>query len=227
MSEEALKFVPDDLSLGTQLFFLALTEMQLDKLASASLYLDKCALTHWTDAKRNRFLYLYAGGKLLQRQGQHLAAATKFTEAAALSPDNAYCYFKRAWCYKVRTRYIMLRFATLITLLLCFRLLATLFGRGRTSSAPRPCGRWTRTSRWTTGAYRGCSTWSSVRSQTSWSHSCHSCPCRDWHPSEGDEQQKAAGISCACCVVIVQTHQVLRFMILEEKLVQRTFSQIK
>eukprot|EP01034_Spumella_vulgaris_P021885 gene21885-27961_t len=99
-SEDALKFVPDDLSLGTQLYFLALSQIQLQKYHLADIHLQKCAETHWVDAKHNKFLYLYTSGKLCQSQGQHLAAIDKFTAAMALTPNNPYCHFKRAWSFK-------------------------------------------------------------------------------------------------------------------------------
>jgi hypothetical protein len=100
-SEDSLKFVPDDLSLGTQLYFLALSQIQLQKFQLADIHLQKCAETHWVDAKHNKFLYLYTSGKLCQSQGQHVAAIDKFTAAMALTPNNPYCHFKRAWSYKV------------------------------------------------------------------------------------------------------------------------------
>lgn len=112
VGEDALKFVPDDLSLGTQLFFLALSQMQLENLTAAAENLEKCAQTHWTDANHNKFLYLYTHGKLLQRQGQHQRAIAMLSEASALSPGNAYCYFKRAWSYKVNFTWLYLNVIT-------------------------------------------------------------------------------------------------------------------
>lgn len=93
--------MPDDLSLGTQLYFLALSQIQLQKFHLAAVNLQKCSETHWVDAKHNKFLYLYTAGKLSQCQGQHAIAIERFTAAMALSPHDPYCHFKRAWSYKV------------------------------------------------------------------------------------------------------------------------------
>lgn len=101
MGEESLKFVPDDLALGTLRFFLALAQMQLKKFGFAEASLVLCGQTHWIDSGHNNFLFLYVGAKLCQCQGNHAAAVEKFSAALAVSPANPYCHFKRAWSFKV------------------------------------------------------------------------------------------------------------------------------
>lgn len=179
LTPDCRKFVPDDLSLGTLLFFLALTQTQLQKFGEADAHLAQCAATHWVDAQHNRFLHRYVAAKLRQCQGQHAAAVESFTEALALSPDNPFCLFKRAWSHKVRSRDFSPALCGDADRARRSRW-ETSCARARTSSGPRRCGPATRTSRWTTGASRGASIWSSAASPTSCSRSRRCCQCPGW-----------------------------------------------
>ena len=95
------KFIPDDVSLGTQLFFLAQTQIQSKQPDAARHSLQECAGTHWTDKKHNAYMLSFSLAKVLQSQGLHEEAIAAFNKAVDLYPDNSHAFFRRAWSYKV------------------------------------------------------------------------------------------------------------------------------
>jgi hypothetical protein len=97
-----LKYVPDDLSLGCLHFFIAQSQMYSYDYELAKENLDKCLKTHWVSTPHHLFLTTFARAKALQSLQRHQAAIDEFTKALALDSQNPYCYFRRAWSYKVR-----------------------------------------------------------------------------------------------------------------------------
>jgi tetratricopeptide (TPR) repeat protein len=102
LSENCRPFIPDDISLGVQLFFLAQCQIVEKQYAEAERCLQECAQTHWVDSRHNHFLLSFCHAKLLQCQGKHEEAIPVFNKAIDLSDNDSHCYFRRAWSYKVR-----------------------------------------------------------------------------------------------------------------------------
>lgn len=100
LSDDARKFVSDDLALGGLFFFMGQTKMRLQKFNEAVFHLSECEKTHWIDNANNKFLLEFAFGKLMQGLGQHEKAIERFCRAMAIHPQNAHCHFRRAWSYK-------------------------------------------------------------------------------------------------------------------------------
>ena len=102
MSEDTRKFIPDNISLGTQLFFLAQTQIHAREYQAAHSSIEECLATHFIDKKHNSFIIYFALAKLLQCEGRHAEAIAVFNKAIDLT-DSAvpHCFFRRAWSYKV------------------------------------------------------------------------------------------------------------------------------
>ena len=101
LSEDTRKFIPDDVSLGTQLFFLAQTQIHAKQYEDAHISLQECATTHWADNKHNSYILHFSLAKLYQSQGMHEEAIPVFNKAIDLSEGLSHGYFRRAWSYKV------------------------------------------------------------------------------------------------------------------------------
>lgn len=96
------KFIPDDISLGAQLFFLSQTQIHLKQPEAAHKSLQECARTHWVDKKHNNYILNFSLAKLYQSQGMHQEAIGTFNKAIDLYPTISHTIFRRAWSYKVR-----------------------------------------------------------------------------------------------------------------------------
>jgi hypothetical protein len=106
LTEDMRKFIPDDISLGIQLFFLAQTHIHGKDYEAAHAVLAECGATHWVDRKRNSFIWHFALAKLYQCEGAHNEAIAEFNKAIDLCEGNpSHCYFRRAWSYKVSTKH--------------------------------------------------------------------------------------------------------------------------
>jgi hypothetical protein len=96
------KFIPDDVSLGTQLFFLAQAQVHNRHYAEAHRSLEECLGTHFVDKRHHAYIAHFALAKLYQCEGRHQEAIPAFNKAIDLSePKSSHCYFRRAWSYKV------------------------------------------------------------------------------------------------------------------------------
>jgi len=105
------KFIPDDVSLGAQLFFLAQTQIQAKQPQDAHRSLVECASTHWVDKKHNAYILQFSLAKLFQSQGMHEDAIGAFNKAIDMYPKNSHTFFRRAWSYKVRAVFFFFVFS--------------------------------------------------------------------------------------------------------------------
>ncbi|KAJ1417237.1 hypothetical protein B484DRAFT_150332, partial [Ochromonadaceae sp. CCMP2298] len=105
LKEDNVKFIPDDNSLGTQLFFLAQCQVQAKKWEAAAESIDRCLQTPWVGAKRNRFMVQFSLGKVYQAMGRHEEAIGMFNTALD-SEESSHVYFRRAWSYKALGDYV-------------------------------------------------------------------------------------------------------------------------
>lgn len=105
--ESNLKFVPDDIAMGSQLFFLAQSQVRNKKFEAALSRLTDCSRTHWADVRRNNYLLKFSVAKVLQCLDRHSEALQVFNEALDLCDHTSpHCYFRRAWSYKALGDYV-------------------------------------------------------------------------------------------------------------------------
>lgn len=98
------------MSLGTQLFFLAQTQIHNKHYEAAHESLAEAAGTHFVDKRHNAHILHFAWAKLYQCRGMHEAAIAAFNKAIDLSePKSSHCYFRRAWSYKVSFQILKFR----------------------------------------------------------------------------------------------------------------------
>lgn len=133
------KFIPDDVSLGAQLFFLAQTQIHAKQPQDAHRSLVECASTHWADKKHNAYILHFSLAKLLQSQGMHEDAIGAFNKAIDMYPNNSHTFFRRAWSYKVCIDLLtnVYFLSTDVPPLLFYRHSATSLLRGMTLRLPR------------------------------------------------------------------------------------------
>lgn len=104
LTEDGRALCPDNFTFGCCMYFLGNAQRRINKLDNAVIHLKIALDTHWSIVERNKFLGIFTMGKAEQMLGNHMEAVKLFTLALEIeredSNENAYVYFRRAWCYK-------------------------------------------------------------------------------------------------------------------------------
>jgi hypothetical protein len=101
LGAEVKKYVSDDMAYGVLYFFRAMVFSNLQRYSEAAEDLVQAQRTHFANSTHRRFLVQFAVAKVLQCQRLHSDAIREFSAALSLQPEDPYCYFRRAWSYKV------------------------------------------------------------------------------------------------------------------------------
>jgi tetratricopeptide (TPR) repeat protein len=101
LEEKYSKYIPDNYTQGVLYFFLGVLYLRLSMIHQALTCFEACQQTSWKTASKNEFLIHFVLAKTHQALLNHKLAIQYYNIAIDLEPKNPYCYFRRAWSYKV------------------------------------------------------------------------------------------------------------------------------